>query len=437
MTRFAISAAVDRALFAASGGSYRYLAIRLDGERGGGSSHAARPRNIALAIDASGSMSGAKLRAAKHAALGLVGRLGADDRLTLVSFASDVVVHLDGVAAGPEQQAEIARAIATLETRGSTNLAEGWFAAVDRAAAMAERDPRLTARVILLSDGHANEGLTDRDALAGHAAELRRRGVLTSALGIGDGYDEQLLRGIAEAGGGRLHDAELAEEIESVLLGELDDIDSIALEDVELELALPEGFAARMLGRGGSVPQAGRLVCPIGALQHKITRTAVFQLVCPPAAPGTRVALTVSARGTAAADGARLVAAAPDVILCAAAGADLRAQPRDRHVAVRVARAWLADLVGRAAALNRDGAHREAAEMVAGQLRHFRRYAGDLPGGPEMIDELEILAARAHHELSPRLAKEMVLSTELMLAERRDFRPGFRKSWADRIRRGE
>ena len=63
-------------------------------------------------------------------------------------------------------------------------------------------------RIVILSDGHANAGVIGSGELARHAQELLARGVTTSALGIGDGYDEQLLGSIAEAGGGRLLDAE-------------------------------------------------------------------------------------------------------------------------------------------------------------------------------------------------------------------------------------
>jgi Ca-activated chloride channel family protein len=54
-------------------------------------------------------------------------------------------------------------------------------------------DPAASHRVLLLSDGHANVGLTDHGQIAGHVGALLERGVLTSALGIGDGYDEDCL----------------------------------------------------------------------------------------------------------------------------------------------------------------------------------------------------------------------------------------------------
>jgi Mg-chelatase subunit ChlD len=63
MTRIALSATVDRPLFARAGGSYRYLVVRLEAERADEATRSEpQPLNIALAIDASGSMNGASSR---------------------------------------------------------------------------------------------------------------------------------------------------------------------------------------------------------------------------------------------------------------------------------------------------------------------------------------------------------------------------------------
>jgi Ca-activated chloride channel homolog len=83
-----------------------------------------------------------------------------------------------------------------------------------------EVDAKASHRLMLLSDGQANEGITDRSKLARHADELRARGI-TSAGGIGDGYDEERLGAMAVADGGRLHDTGKAREIGEVVLGEL------------------------------------------------------------------------------------------------------------------------------------------------------------------------------------------------------------------------
>jgi Ca-activated chloride channel homolog len=437
-TAFSLSAAFDRSLFWQHGGSVRYLVVRLNAQQETARQRAERPAlNIALAIDASGSMAGEKLQAAKRAALGLLARLTDRDRLSVVSFASDVIVHLDGIACGPDNHERIAREINRLATRGMTNLSGGWMSAVECAAVIAEADPKMTARVIILSDGQANEGITNPGELAEHASELRTRGVLTSALGIGDGYDEMLLRGMAEAGGGRLHDAELASEIETVLLGEIEDIYETAVERVELALTVPPGVQVSLLGKGEGDLRDGRLRFQLGPVQHNVERTAVFRVTCPKAQPGEELAFVVSASGVSAQDGAALAADAPAALLRAAVGAVNNAQPRDLALVPLVARAWLAHVVARVAAMNRVRAHREAGRMIAAELKHFRRYVGDLPEGVAMVEQLELLAQRAERELSPRISKELMLSASLMMESREDRRGAGKESWAARIRRGE
>lgn len=435
---FTAAAAVDRTLFWEGGTSVRYLVARLKASRLDDRRPADRaPLNIALVIDASGSMGGGKLEAAKEAALGLAERLTRRDRLTVVSFASDVVVHLDAVAVTTENAARIRSEISRLETRGMTFLSGGWFAGVDCAARIAEEDPRMTPRVILLSDGHANEGIIDPEELREHAGELRRRGVLTSALGIGDGYDEQLLRGIAESGGGRLHDAELTTEISSVLLGELDDIFGTVVEDAQIGLSVPHGVRVKALGRSGSELRAGRLLVPLGPIQNDIERVAVFKVVCPRAAKDDHLDFHVSATGRALDGGSVLETDAVTVRLVATDRARNRSQSRDTEIAEIVARTWSADVVATAARMNRDGAYQEAEKYIERELRHFRRYVEGLDRGREMIRELELLARRVGRQFSSRMRKEMVLQSSLAVESRVDRRGAGKAAWSARMERGD
>ena len=120
---FIAAAAFDRKLFWEGGDSVRYLVARLRATRTNIDLLAERaPLNIALVIDASGSMDDGKLEAAKAAALGLMERLTEWDRLSLISFASDVQVHLDALPVTKENVARIRAEVSGLETRGMTNL---------------------------------------------------------------------------------------------------------------------------------------------------------------------------------------------------------------------------------------------------------------------------------------------------------------------------
>ena len=174
---FSLNAAFDRQLFWQEGNSVRYLVARLRAHQEDDPKKGERaPLNIALVIDASGSMSGGRLEAAKAAALGLAERLTERDRLTLVSFASDVQVHIDAAPVTAQNLHLIRNEIFRLQTRGSTCLSGGWFAGVASAARIAEEDARMTPRVILLSDGHANEGIRDRNELWERWLGFKRQG---------------------------------------------------------------------------------------------------------------------------------------------------------------------------------------------------------------------------------------------------------------------
>ena len=436
-TKFDLSAAFDRPFFWTGGGSVRFLVARLSAQAARAEGRAERaPLNIGLVIDASGSMAGGKLEAAKQAALGLAERLTERDRLTLVSFASEALIHLDAVPVTEDGMVEIRRQIGALRPRDLTDLSGGWFAGVECTARLAEEQPALQPRIILLSDGHANRGIFDPDALHAHARELRARGVLTSALGIGDGYDEHLLRGIAENGGGRLHDAEHTEEIDKVLLGELAEMEGTAVENAVLSLVLPQGVEVHALGRASVTRHQGRLEVALGPVPHGAARVVVFKVRCPSAQPGEVLAFEASATGRAA-GGADLHAGPVSATLTAADGNANAAQARDEELAAVVARAWSAEVVLTASRLNRDGAFAEVADYVDRELRFFRRYVQGLAAGPSLMRDLKLLGRRASARLSPRMQKEMMLQSLLVLEQRRDWRGPLKGHWRERLEQGE
>ncbi len=430
----ALESNFDRDHFWEGGRSVRYLVTRITAKNGDEGPGGARPPlNIALAIDASGSMFGGKLEAAKRAAIGLLERLGEGDRLTLVSFASEVITHLDTVEIRPERMHEIRSEITKIQTRGTTHLSGGWFRAVDRAARIYEIDNRMTPRVILLSDGHANQGITDTIELSRHARELAARGVITSALGIGDGYDEQLLRSIAENGGGRLHDAEFESEISSVLLGELDDIFATVAEQSRLEIRYPREFEVEILGSSEKRGHNGFLVADIGALQNGVDRVVVSKVTCPRSHAGKSFAFqtVVSAKDTL---NGELISTEPVSVETVAADSNQNAESeRDDNLAILVMQQWQASVLARAACLNRDRAFREVEAYVRRELSYFETYASNLAEGQRMTQELRTLLNRVDRDLSPRMHKEMVLSSELAFSRRVDHRGAEKHSWAERL----
>lgn len=302
---------------------------------------------------------------------------------------------------------------------------------------MAEEDPRMTPRVIVLSDGHANEGITDPKELHEHAGQLRMRGVLTSALGIGDGYDEHLLRTIAESGGGRLHDAELTTEISSVLLGELDDIFGTIVEDAQIRLTVPAGVRVEVLGRESSEIRNGCIVVSLGPIQNEIERVTDFKVTCPRARLDDELAFEVIASGHAVDDWSELQTRVAQARLIAVDRAANSNQPRDTANAAIVARTWSAHVVATAARMNRDRAYEDAKEYIERELHHFRRYAEGLDRWRQMVHELELLARRVGRRFSSRMRKEMVLQSSLAMESRIDRRGIGKAAWSTRMERGD
>ncbi len=158
------------------------------------------PHGLQVVLDRSGSMAGDRLDAAKRALEALVARLDPADVFGLVAFDDEVQI---AVPASPliDKRATVA-AIRALEPGGMTNLSGGFLRGLQEARRGAAGRG---ATLLLLSDGHANVGVVDHQALQALAAGGRREGVTTSTIGLGLDYDEALLAALADGGGGTTH----------------------------------------------------------------------------------------------------------------------------------------------------------------------------------------------------------------------------------------
>ncbi|MEA2155727.1 MAG: Ca-activated chloride channel [Solirubrobacteraceae bacterium] len=175
------------------------------------------PAAVQVVLDRSGSMDGERLEAAKQALVRLVDRLDPGDRFGVVAFDDEVRIV---VPAGElDDKAAARRAIADLQTGGMTNLSGGLLRGLQEARRVAG-DGGCT--LLLLSDGHANAGETDPAKLSSVAAGAREHGITTSTVGIGMGYDELLLAGLARGGQGSHVFAEHGDGAAAAVAGEIE-----------------------------------------------------------------------------------------------------------------------------------------------------------------------------------------------------------------------
>jgi Ca-activated chloride channel family protein len=149
---------------------------------------------LALVIDRSGSMEGARMELTKQAARATAEKLPADDQLAVVAFDSRATVVVPLQRAANRQR--ISTDIGRIQPNGGTNILEGLREAIDQLTPARAKKKHL----ILLSDGQSgHQGIAE---LVDAAAASR---ITLSVIGVGDDVDEPLLRLIAEHGGGRYY----------------------------------------------------------------------------------------------------------------------------------------------------------------------------------------------------------------------------------------
>lgn len=218
------------------------------------------PVNLALVLDRSGSMVGGRIARARQAARMVVERLGPDDILSLVTYDDDVHTLVPATRVGA--RGPFLEALEGVKAGGSTAL----FAGVSRGVAEVRRflDPARVDRVVLLSDGQANLGPSQPSELGRLGAAAAKEGISITTIGLGLGYNEDLMARLAIESDGNHGFAESAEDLARFFDAELRDTLSVVAEQVEVHVALGAGVqVVRSLGRPMEVyPRraVGRLV---------------------------------------------------------------------------------------------------------------------------------------------------------------------------------
>jgi Ca-activated chloride channel family protein len=235
------------------------------------------PATLQLVIDRSGSMAGDRLLAALHAVDSLVGQLSPEDRLGVVTFDDQVAVPVP--AAPVADGHHIRQALGTIFPGGTTNLSSGFLRGIQEAKRAADGDG---STLVLLSDGLANQGVTDHDQLERFANGAQSARISTSTIGIGYGYDEDLLAAIARGGSGNTHFAEHGDDAGAALASEVDGLLQQAVQAANLTVKpSDEVSAVRLFNDLPATGIDGGFMVELGDFQAGETRRVLLEIDVP------------------------------------------------------------------------------------------------------------------------------------------------------------
>ena len=201
------------------------------------------PLNLVFSVDASGSMGGDGIAAAKASMYAIANSLMSGDVVSMVTWDTTNNVELDSYAVSGPNDSTLLATIDGITTGGSTNLNSGLVAAYD--LANGNYDPSRVNRVVLISDGGANVGTTQADLIAASAEDGESEGIYLLGIGTPPAwyYNDELMDEVTDLGKGGYYYVDTEAEAESRFSYELiPGVFQVASRDVQLAVTLPPGF---------------------------------------------------------------------------------------------------------------------------------------------------------------------------------------------------
>jgi Ca-activated chloride channel family protein len=384
---------------------------------------------IVVVLDRSGSMSGEPLDAAKRSLIDLVRRLSPQDVFGLVTFDAHVELPVPVGRMSERDTDAVIVAIAGVEARGSTDLSAGYLMglreasrALATAAAPAGETadaPLSGATVIVLSDGHANAGITDSERLAEVAAKAQQgEATTTSTLGLGQRYDEVILAALARGGSGEHRYAPDVDAAVAEFAGLVEDLLGKSVTGALLRV-LPQSGLVDSVRVHGALPNwadAGNVTVNLGDLYGGEERSVLIGLHVPALADlGTTTVAGLELSYTSLPDLQVHTVDLP-VSINVVPGDEARGRVPDARV--HIARLLLdADEAKRAASerlrAGDTGAARSSLADAVERVRHGRDLAGDdetlkgrIDGAVADLEELERSTRERSNDWSSKLAME-------------------------------
>jgi len=254
------------------------LILNFNGEKIANTS-ARRPLNLSLVIDRSGSMAGQPLRYAINAAQKLVESLNDQDLLSIIIYDdnADLILPPQPV----RDQSAICSKLGKVRAGGCTNLSGGWLLGCEQVKSHLNTEH--LNRVLLLTDGQANMGITDASVLTKTAQKQAEQGIITTTLGFGTYFNEDLLIAMADASGGHFYFIQSPDEATDVFRIELESLTSVVAQNLTVILQPESSVELReILNNYRTNALENGLEIFIGDVYEVEAKQLAVQLVIPP-----------------------------------------------------------------------------------------------------------------------------------------------------------
>ena len=235
------------------------------------------PVNVAIVMDRSGSMTGEKLDHAKEAAIMAIDSLSANDIVSVITY--DDTVNVLCPATKLTDRTSIEKAIRKIKPGGSTALFAGVSKGADELRKFREHNG--VSRIVLLSDGLANVGPSTPDDLAQLGCSLAREGITVSTIGLGLGFNEDLMTQLAVKGGGSHYFAEMPKDLARAYEREFKRALSVVGQEAQVRVECAEGIRpVRVLGREAEI-DGQRVIVSLNQLYSDSEKYVIMEVEIP------------------------------------------------------------------------------------------------------------------------------------------------------------
>jgi Ca-activated chloride channel family protein len=248
----------------------------------------AAPCRVALVVDCSGSMAEAgKMTAVQAGLRAFVDRLRADDEVALVTFATEGRLVERVRARGDGRW--LHDAIERLTPGGNTNLHDGLRLGLDELGRR-ELGPR-SQRLIVLTDGIANTGLTAPDQILAEVTRREGKAIDISTIGVGQHLDVPLLQRLADGSRGLFHFVADGGDVQKVFVDEAEALLAAVARQVRLRIELPgHGLQAVQVLHEGATSVGQHWLLDLPDLNAGATGVVMLRARVAPGARGALIA---------------------------------------------------------------------------------------------------------------------------------------------------